>query len=376
MANATESATIPTPEQTRPQRVSIWGRDTNGVLRPVAVGTDGELVLNLTGEGLALDVSVDGIEALLTTLNAKWTATAHSDASRLPVDERDGLAVSGSVTSAATLFTQDMTGYESLSFQFTSAGSGNTVTIESSEDNTNWVSVPGINSATGLPGNFALFFVSGGPSTAAIYRVPKYGRYIRVRVSAYGSGTVTLAGSLHKAPINLHATTAAQGYAAEGSTASGNPLPQGLEARTTSKTSVTSGQMVRPISTVDGRQVVERHAIPENTLAYAAATAGILNTTTAVTMFAAAGASIRNYCDSLDLMAEALGAATEVAIRDGAGGAVLWRTKIGNGGLVSGRTIRFDPPLRGTANTLMEIVTLTASVTGAVYANAQGHVAP
>lgn len=43
MADATEQATIPTPEQVRPDRVSIWGRDPNGVLRPLALNTSGEI---------------------------------------------------------------------------------------------------------------------------------------------------------------------------------------------------------------------------------------------------------------------------------------------------------------------------------------------
>jgi hypothetical protein len=59
-----ESATIDDQLQ-RPQRVSIWGRDSNGVLRAIGVGTDGQITLNLTGEGLALDVSVDTLEAKL-----------------------------------------------------------------------------------------------------------------------------------------------------------------------------------------------------------------------------------------------------------------------------------------------------------------------
>lgn len=106
---------------------------------------------------------------------------------------------------------------------------------------------------------------------------------------------------------------------------------------------------------------------------YAAAAGGILNTTTAVTVKAAAGASVRNYISSLELEWEALGAATELAIRDGAAGTVIYRTKLGT---AAGRkTINFPVPLRGTANTLVEVVTLTASVTGAVYANLQGFTA-
>lgn len=102
---------------------------------------------------------------------------------------------------------------------------------------------------------------------------------------------------------------------------------------------------------------------------YAAAAGGILNTTTAVTVKAAAGASVRNYIRQLELEWETLGAATEFAIRDGAAGTVLYRTKLGT---VAGRKV-IPLQLRGTANTLLEIVTLTASVTGAVYANLDGY---
>ena len=104
---------------------------------------------------------------------------------------------------------------------------------------------------------------------------------------------------------------------------------------------------------------------------YAAAAAGILNSTTAVTIKAAVAGQVASV-RSLQIMAEALGAATELAIRDGAAGTVLWRTKIGTGGLTAGLAITFASPLRGTAGNLLEVVTLTASVTGAVYVNAQG----
>ncbi len=105
---------------------------------------------------------------------------------------------------------------------------------------------------------------------------------------------------------------------------------------------------------------------------YAAAAGGIVNTTTAVTVKAAAGASIRNYISSMQCSSDALGAATEFAIRDGAAGTVLYRSKFQTVGLPDGREVTFNPPLKGTANTLVEIVTLTASVTGAVYCNLQG----
>lgn len=123
----------------------------------------------------------------------------------------------------------------------------------------------------------------------------------------------------------------------------------------------------------DANGLVVQSALSANFWNYAAASGGISNTTTAVTIKAAAGAGVRNYLKSLQISSEALGAATEIVIRDGASGTVLWREKIGTAGYVNGRTLNFDPPLRGTANTLMEVVTLTASVTGAVFVNAQGY---
>ncbi len=120
--------------------------------------------------------------------------------------------------------------------------------------------------------------------------------------------------------------------------------------------------------------VIQPHALTGSRTQYAAAASGISNTTTAVTMFAAAGGSLRNYITGLQIMSDALGAATELAIRDGAGGTVIWRSKIGTGGQAI-INITFPVPLKGTANTLLEVVTLTASVTGAVYINAQGFTA-
>lgn len=110
---------------------------------------------------------------------------------------------------------------------------------------------------------------------------------------------------------------------------------------------------------------------------YTAASSGIVNTTTAVTIKAASGdASLRSYVTGIQIVAEALGVATEVAIRDGAGGTVLWRAKIGTAGLLGGMSMTFPTPVRSSLNTLLEVVTLTASVTGAVYVNAQGYSAP
>lgn len=104
---------------------------------------------------------------------------------------------------------------------------------------------------------------------------------------------------------------------------------------------------------------------------YAAAASGIVNSIAAVTI-APAVVGMRSLVTSLQLSSEALGVATEVAIRNGAGGPVLWRIKIGTAGLAGGMSIIFSDPIKGSVNTLLEFVTLTASLTGGVYMNAQG----
>lgn len=113
---------------------------------------------------------------------------------------------------------------------------------------------------------------------------------------------------------------------------------------------------------------------PSTFWTYAAAASGIVNTTTAVTIKAAGGAGVRNYVEGLQLSCATLGGATEFAVRDGAAGTVLWRCTLGTAALPV-VDIVFETPLRGSVNTLLEIVTLTA-VTGGVYCNAQGYTGP
>lgn len=123
----------------------------------------------------------------------------------------------------------------------------------------------------------------------------------------------------------------------------------------------------------DTNAIAVQPALSANFWNYAATAGGIVNTTTAVTIKAAAGASVRNYLCTLTVGHDTLGAATELAVRDGAAGAVLYRGKLQTTANEGGNDITFTPCLRGTANTLMEVVTLTATVTGGAYVNASGY---
>lgn len=164
------------------------------------------------------------------------------------------------------------------------------------------------------------------------------------------------------------------GAAAHDEAVAGAPNRVGARAVAANYTAVGAGDTADLIATLNGALVVRPHSIPAAEWSYAAASGGIDNTTTAVTVKAAGAAGIVNYITSIQICHATLGAATEFAIRDGAGGTVLWRTILHTTALPT-VTYNFNNPLRGTAATLTEIVTLTA-VTGDVMVNVQGYQAP
>lgn len=306
--------------------------------------------------------------------NSAVQAFTNGQRADLQVDQRGGLLIqdgqaipSVSVTSAATLFTvADTSGYGSVSIQVTSAGTTCTITYEASEDGTTWFSVAGF---TPLSTGSAVPVTTS--TTAILLNFPTVAKQFRARVSTYTSGTVTIQGSLRKDALPKIGV-AINASLGDTSTAGSTALPTLFEVRTSNKTGTSSGQYIRPVATTTGVQVAKPYQVPELDWTYAAASGGITNTTTAVTIVSAAGAGIRNYLTGLQISNSTLGAGTELAIRDGAGGTVLWRGILATAASDPG-AISFPSPLRGTANTLMEVVTLTASVTGAVYFNAQGY---
>lgn len=157
------------------------------------------------------------------------------------------------------------------------------------------------------------------------------------------------------------------GDAAHDAVVAGNPVLIGAEARTSDGTAVASGDVVRLLATLLGKQVTYPYALPGLDWHYAAASGGIVNTT-GVTARAAAGAGIRNYITRIQVINGHATVSTDFQIRDGAAGTVLWRGWLQAAG--GGVSAEFDPPLRGTANTLVEIACGTTG--SAVYANLHG----
>lgn len=287
-----------------------------------------------------------------------------SSSNPLPVAQPDGLAVSGTVTSAAVLFTTSMLNYESITVQVTSAGSSCTVTYEASEDGVNWQTSSGlITSNVGTSGNATT------STTTTILQFPRKASNFRARVSTYGSGTVSVVGTLSKNPVaQIGLVYLGGGSLSEGTAATTSPVLVGLEARTSSKTSVANASAVRPIATVDGRLVTRLNSIPENEWQYAAASGGITNTSDVV-LQAAAGAGIKNYLTGLSV-ANANATASEVVVKDGS--TVIWRGYVA--AHLTLKDIPFPTPLQSTANTALNVACITTGTQ--TYISAQGYKAP
>ena len=287
-----------------------------------------------------------------------------SSSNPLPVSTPDGLEVSGTATSAAVLFTTSMLNYESITVQVTSAGTGCTITYETSCDNVTWVSSAGVPLA-----NIGVITAASTSTTVGQTQFSRRGLYFRARVSTYGSGTVSIIAVLSKTPfVQLGALYIGGGAGSEGGATGTNPLSIGLEARTSSKTSVANSTLVRPISTVDGRLITRLNAIPENEWQYAAASGGITNTTDVV-LQAAAGSGIKNYLTGLSV-ANASATASEVVVKDGS--TVIWRTYLAANAPI--QSIKFVTPLQSTANTALNAACITTGTQ--TYINAQGYKAP
>lgn len=234
-----------------------------------------------------------------------------------------------------------------------------------------------ISSSTSADGDFAYpKFNSVGALYTAVYSVPADPFGVNAdAASATGSISAKLRfiGATGIPITALPASTntlEVVGDAAHDAAISGNPVRLSGRALTADYTAVAAGDTADLITTLLGKLVTIPYANPNQTWSYAAASGGIVNTT-GVTAKAAAGSGIRNYITHVSVINGHATVDTDVQIRDGAAGTVLWRgfAKAAGGGVSES----FDPPLRGTENTLVEVANATTG--SATYFNMQGFTA-
>lgn len=107
----------------------------------------------------------------------------------------DAATSTASATSAATVVAVSTLGYSGGSFHVTAVGSGNTITFEATNDDTNWTSIDTHGEAGVQSNNGSIRSIT---SNVGIYRFVGAYKQVRARVSVYGSGTVTISVTLKR----------------------------------------------------------------------------------------------------------------------------------------------------------------------------------
>lgn len=157
------------------------------------------------------------------------------------------------------------------------------------------------------------------------------------------------------------------GTAAEDAAAAGNPVQAAGKVRTANLTTLVASDIAALTQTSSAQLLVKEGHLPELDWSYAAASGGIVNTTDVVAK-AAAGAGLRNYIYSAQIK-NANAVAGEFVIKDGA--TVMWRGHLA-ANMLNAEELNFKPPLKGTANTAVNIACITTGQQ--VYADLQGGV--
>jgi hypothetical protein len=155
------------------------------------------------------------------------------------------------------------------------------------------------------------------------------------------------------------------GDAAHDAAIAGNPVRIGLRGMSADYTAVASGDTADALASLTGKQVVLPYAVPGASWSYASPAAV---TDTADDEAKAAGAAgVRHYITGVQVFNGHDTVGTEVVIKDGT--SVLWRGWAEQTG--GGCSAKFDPPLRGTAATAVNVANITTG--SSTYFNLQGY---
>lgn len=153
--------------------------------------------------------AVSGAAPLPVAPSALSESTAHIG--NVFVDDvADGLVLTGSATSAATVVERSLSGFGGGSFQVINQGSGCTVVYEQSNDGINWLAMPVI------PSNGANTAPVSSSTNVGLFAFASSAAAVRARVSTYGSGTVAVVLVLKRRPLNVIGTSLAGGSSSIG----------------------------------------------------------------------------------------------------------------------------------------------------------------
>lgn len=166
--------------------------------------------------------------------------------------------------------------------------------------------------------------------------------------------------------VTMTSTTLTGGQTAHSTAATGAPLRIGSKvAPATPDLTLVAGDAADVLVDDTDCVLIRPYGPSSYSWSLAQASGGIINTTDVVAK-TAAGASIRNYVTGIQLQ-NVNAVATEFVIKDGA--TVMWRCYL-PANMITPIDVEFAVPLRGTANTAVNIACITTDAQ--VYANVQG----
>lgn len=272
------------------------------------------------------------------------------------------LPIVGNISANGQTVFADIAGSPNVAISATGTFSNHNIVFEVSYDSTNgtngnWVQVAATRTTKAVAETTTGTF-SAAPTYGWV--VPTLGaQYVRVRAIAYTSGTSIW---------NLQPCAEMYGFCAEpsanvgsGSAVLGSPTRGAARARNTI-TTVTNDQVVDLIANLNGSLIVQLNSIPELTWQNTAT----LTTTADAVVKAAAGAGVRNYVTDISFQ-NTNATITGIVIKDGATDIARFNAPAN---MAVPAVITFSTPLRGTANTALNVAAL---VTGAnVLVNTAG----
>ena len=329
--------------------------------------------------------------APLTTGEAKYSPFAADAAGAIYTrGTSNTITGTGAALNATPIASSDVLGYGYAEIAITGTFVG-TATFECSNDDTNWFALNTIKTTDREP--------YSATTQIGMFTGPVTGRYIRVRISAYTSGTVSATaiflavsnvvpaievfGSVANSvtdtgnPVKIggvaypaaspqtfsagngrrvnswydlsgRAATFTEGNIAHDAVDAGAPIKVGYKARTTNPTAVADLDRVDGAADKTGKQIVVPHGVRE---LVAQASTVIAGSATETTILAAGAAGV--FHDLLLLTISNQSATAEVvSIRDTTGGTVRMVLAIGALGSNSTVTIPFSAPMAQTTAAL------------------------
>lgn len=142
---------------------------------------------------------------------------------------------------------------------------------------------------------------------------------------------------------------------------------EGVQHSVTKLYTGVAGSSDGPVS--NGNPLPVGRAKPWNLWSYTAASGGLVNTT-GLEAKGVPGVGFTLFVGSIDIVNSHPTIGTEIVLRDGPGGAVIFRTWAApNGG---GMSKIFDPCIKLTENTALELAEITSTPSTGVYVNLTG----